>query len=285
MAETAHPTSRFFSSTPIVFPKAWEPHRGRITHAVFDFDGTLSWLRHGWPAMMIDTFAAHMPLGKSATDAETREVLTRMIMELNGKPTIQQMIRFHDYATGLGGRPPEPELLRQAFQRTLDRHISERTARIQKEEVDLEAYVVAGARALLKHLRERGVCLYVLSSTIQTRVREEAQLLGLSEFFEGRIFGSPENPEGYTKRAIFERILREEGILGSQLIAFGDGPVEIADAKALGGVAVAVCTDEEVNGSGSCDPLKKEQLHAAGADVAIPDFTDAISLVTPLLPL
>ncbi len=274
-----------FPSTPLSFPDVWELHRNRITHAVFDFDGTLSWLRHGWPKMMLDTFASHMPLGQSADNAEARDVLSRMIMELNGKPTIQQMIRFHGYSTGLGGTPPEPELLRQKFQTTLDWHIAERTARIQKGEVDLESYVVAGARALLIYLRDRGVRLYVLSSTIETRVREEAGLLGLSPFFEGRIFGSPENPAGYTKRAVFERILKEEGISGGQLLAFGDGPVEIADAKALGGVAVAVCTDEEVNGSGACDPLKKEQLQAAGADVAIPDFTAAIALVAPLLPL
>ena len=255
----------------------------RITHAVFDFDGTLSWLRHGWPEMMLETFAPHLPPGQSITQLEIRERLLHLILALNGKPTIQQMVMFQEYARSFGTLTPEPEALRAAFQDCLDGHIRGRSSEIVSGAVPQDAYVVAGARDLLAHLCGVGVKLYVLSSTIEHRVREEAELLGIASFFEGRIFGSPPNPTGYTKRAVFERILREEGISGSQLLAIGDGPVEIADAKALGGIAIAVCTDEEVNGSGISDPAKHKQLIEAGADVAIPDFTDAIALVSPLL--
>ena len=255
----------------------------RITHVVFDFDGTLSWLRHGWPEMMLHTFAAHMPPGHNATLPETRLLLQSMIMELNGKPTIQQMIRFHRYATELGGSPPDPETLRQAFQDRLDSNIEERSAKIRSGTIEPDFYVVAGAKHWLHRLREKGLRLYVLSSTVEHRVREEAELLGLSEFFEGRINGSPINPEGFTKRAVFERILRDEQISGAQLMAVGDGPVEIADAKALGGAAVAVCSDEAINGSGVCDPLKYSQLLAAGADVAVADFHEAARALSPLL--
>ncbi|RFC44091.1 MAG: phosphoglycolate phosphatase [Verrucomicrobia bacterium] len=254
----------------------------RVTHVVFDFDGTLSWLRHGWPEMMLDTFAPHLPPGQEMHDPVIRERLLHLILALNGKPTIQQMVMFQEYARSHGSGAPEPERLRASFQACLDGHIEARTARISSGSVPVETYVVAGARALLEHLRGLGLRLYVLSSTVQHRVREEAALLGLSEYFGERIFGSPADPAGYTKRAVFERILREEGISGGQLLAIGDGPVEIADAKALGGVAVAVCTDEDVNGSGICDPFKREQLLAAGADVAIPDFNAALPLLAPL---
>jgi phosphoglycolate phosphatase-like HAD superfamily hydrolase len=255
----------------------------RITHAVFDFDGTLSWLRHGWPEMMLETFAPYLPPGQDIKDAAVRERLLHLILALNGKPTIQQMVMFQEYAHSFGVVTPEPEMLRQSFQALLDGHIKQRTEKIKSGALDKEAYVVAGARGLLEFLRSRGVRLYVLSSTIEHRVREEAELLGLTPYFEGRIFGSPSDPLGYTKRSVFERILREEGIDGGGLLAVGDGPVEIADAKALGGMAIAVCTDEEVNGSGIPDPFKENQLLAAGADVAIPDFRDAVALVTPLL--
>jgi phosphoglycolate phosphatase-like HAD superfamily hydrolase len=255
----------------------------RITHAVFDFDGTLSWLRHGWPEMMLETFAPHLPSGQNITDPSIRERLLHLVLALNGKPTIQQMAMFQEYARSFGATTPEPEALRVAFQECLDGHIRARSSEIVSGVVDRDAYVVAGARALLEYLREKGVKLYVLSSTLEHRVREEAELLGIASYFEGRIFGSPSDPTGYTKRAVFERILREEGIGGAQLLAIGDGPVEIADSKALGGIAIAVCTDEDVNGSGVADPFKQKQLTDAGADVAIPDFEHAITLVSPLL--
>lgn len=255
----------------------------RISHAVFDFDGTLSWLRHGWPEMMLETFAPHLPSGQSITECKVRERLLHLILSLNGKPTIQQMVMFQEYTRSFGAFSPEPEALRTAFQERLDGYIRTRTARILSGEVPQDAYVVAGARALLSHLSAMGVKLYVLSSTIEHRVREEAELLGIEAFFEGRIFGSPPDPVGYTKRSVFERILKEEGIAGDQLLGVGDGPVEIADAKALGGITIAVCTDEEVNGSGILDPFKYKQLIEAGADIAIPDFIHAITLLSPLL--
>jgi phosphoglycolate phosphatase-like HAD superfamily hydrolase len=254
----------------------------RITHAVFDFDGTLSWLRHGWPEMMLETFGPYLPDGQSLADDALQRRLLGKILALNGKPTIQQMAMFQEYAHSFGAVTPEPESLRQAFQATLDAHIKSRAAEIQTGSLPPDAYVVAGARPFLEFLVSRGVRLYVLSSTIEPRVLEEAELLGLAEFFEGRIFGSPSDPTGFTKRAVFERILEEAGIDGSQLLAIGDGPVEIAEAKALGGLAIAVCTDEDVNGSGVMDPHKREQLLAAGADVAIADFRNAVELVAPL---
>jgi hypothetical protein len=57
----------------------------------------------------------------------------------------------------------------------------------------------------------------------------------------------------------------------------------LSDAKALGGIAIAVCTDEAVNGSGISDPFKFQQLTAAGADAAIPDFSNSIELIAPLV--
>jgi phosphoglycolate phosphatase len=257
-------------------------HARKIKHAVFDFDGTLSWLRHGWPAMMLDVFCEYLPEQEPDATEAARAELLRLVMALNGKPTIHQIHAFGRYAEARSLSSPEPEQLRQAYQDKLDRHITERAERIRMKEAPEDAYVVAGARQLLEFLRSRDVRLSVLSSTVEHRVREEAELLGIASYFEGRIHGSPPDPSGFSKRAVFERILETEGIEGDALLAFGDGPVEIADARHLGGIAVAVCTDEHVNGSGECDPLKREQLLAAGAHLAIPDFTQAPALLSHL---
>lgn len=255
----------------------------KIKHVVFDFDGTLSWLRHGWPAMMLDVFAAHLPEADPVAQASVRTELLRLVMALNGKPTIFQIHAFSQYAAARNVRVPEPEHLRRAYQDALDEHIAERAKWVRTGTAAEDAYVVAGARPLLEYLRAKNVRLSVLSSTVEHRVREEADLLGLASYFEGRIHGSPPDPTGFSKRAVFEKILSVEGIGGDALLAFGDGPEEIKTARLLGGIAIAVCTDEHVNGSGACDPLKREQLLEAGAHAAIADFNAAPALLAPLL--
>ncbi|MEI7776758.1 MAG: HAD family hydrolase [Verrucomicrobiota bacterium] len=278
--------NHFPTSEPLVTSAKWEVEPlclGKVSHVVFDFDGTLSWLRHGWPELMLEVFEENMPSSLSTRDSETRGELTTLILALNGKPTIEQMRAFAEWSLSQGGAQLDPEQLRVTFQDRLDAQIRERTAQVYSKTVAPDAYVVAGARALLEFLAARGVQLFVLSSTVEHRVREEAELLGIAHFFGERIHGSPLDPSQFTKRAVFERILAEAGISGEQLLAFGDGPVEIAEAVRLGGAAVAVCSDENHNGSGVCDPWKFNQLRAAGAHAALPDFRNALELIAPLL--
>ncbi|MCD6051896.1 MAG: hypothetical protein K0Q55_3305, partial [Verrucomicrobia bacterium] len=64
-----------------------------------------------------------------------------------------------------------------------------------------------------------------------------------------------------------------------QLMCFGDGAVEIMDTRYLGGLAVAVASDESANGSGRLDPNKQTHLVKAGAHVVIPDYRHAGKLV------
>ena len=78
-------------------------------------------------------------------------------------------------------------------------------------------------------------------------------------------------------------MLRDDGIPGSQLLGFGDGFAEIEAVKAVGGIAVAVASDEANNGSGRIDAWKRNRLLEAGAHVVIPDYREAISLVDYLL--
>jgi phosphoglycolate phosphatase len=116
------------------------------------------------------------------------------------------------------------------------------------------------------------VTLIILSGTIEHRVKQEAEWLGLAKYFDRHIYGSTLHREGFSKRMVIDRILREEKIEGRHLVSFGDGPVEIAETKAVGGLAIAVASDEEVNGSGIADPLKSRILSDAGADAVIPDY-------------
>jgi len=142
---------------------------------------------------------------------------------------------------------------------------------------------VHGARALLEALRQRDFQLFILSGTLEERVREEAELLDLAKYFGDQIYGSSVDEVKFSKRAVLELLLREQQVPAAQLLSFGDGPVEIGLTKAIGGLAVAVASDEEENGSGKMHPQKRAQLKDAGADIVIPDYRDADSLVECLL--
>ena len=68
-----------------------------------------------------------------------------------------------------------------------------------------------------------------------------------------------------------------------RLLAFGDGYVEIENTKQVGGLAVAVASDEANNGSGRFDEWKHQRLMGVGADLVIPDFRDAKALRDALI--
>jgi phosphoglycolate phosphatase len=255
----------------------------RISHVVFDFDGTLSWLRHGWPEIMYRVFREHLAPQPDETEGTLHDRLIELIVSLNGKPTIFQMIRFAELARARGLTTPEPESLRAEYQRRLDDAIQERSVRIRSGQASPDDYVVHGARQLLHWLRGRGLNCIILSSTVEERVREEAALLELTPFFGLHIYGGTGDPAQFSKMAVFRRLLQTEAIPGHQLLSFGDGPVEIANTKELGGTAIAVCSDENHNGSGLPDPFKQRVLWAAGADAAIPDYRDAIAVMETVM--
>lgn len=249
---------------------------------IFDFDGTLSWLRHGWPGMMCDVFEPHFPVD-GQPPAAIRDLLIGEILALNGQPSIRQCQRFVEMLGERGLTGHDPEAYRDEFQRRLDDAIEQRIARIRSGAAAARHYVVHGLHAFLEHASEKGVELGILSTTVQHRVEEEAELLGIRHYFGRHVYGGTGDPRLFSKRAIFERTLQEEGVPGSQLLSFGDGPVELRDTKELGGLAVGVCSDEVHNGSGVADPHKRAGLLAVGADAVIPDYRDAAPLLDYIL--
>jgi phosphoglycolate phosphatase-like HAD superfamily hydrolase len=262
---------------PAEIIRPFEP-RPDISHVIFDFDGTLSWLRHGWPRIMLDLFLEFYP-STAASRSEIEQLLLDDILGLNGKPTIFQMQRFVERVAAKGGKCPAPEALLNTYQDRLDLAIALRTQEIRTKTAATDHYVVHGARALLNDLKERGLTLIILSGTIEHRVKEEAEILGLTPYFGSHIYGGTVDPGQFSKKAVIDRLLREERIEGRHLLSFGDGPVEIFHTQEIGGLAVGVPSDEDLNGSGVGDVHKKKQLIEAGAHMLTPDYHDLQQLV------
>src|SRR3954468_23616374 len=129
--------------------------RPSVSHVVFDFDGTLSWLRHGWPEIMCNLFQENFPAKRGESDAAIHELLLTEIYELNGKQSIFQMERFAQLVRERRGTPPHPEDLLIEYQRRLDKVIYERSEQITQGEAKSYKYVVHGALALLDKFQQR----------------------------------------------------------------------------------------------------------------------------------
>lgn len=253
--------------------------RPRLSHVVFDFDGTLSWLRHGWPDIMCRLFREHLALLPGESEAALREMLLDDILALNGKASIHQMIRCAERARERGSPPPDPDQLLVEYQSRLDALIAERTGKILRGEARRNDFVIHGARPFLEELLRRGLTLIILSGTAEHRVRQEAGLLDLARYFDAHIYGGAADLAQSSKRSVIQRLLREEAIAGDHLLAIGDGPVEIEAAKEAGGLTIGIPSDEEENGSGKMHPQKRRQLLKAGADILIPDYREAAALL------
>ncbi len=245
--------------------------RGRFRAVLFDFDGTLSLIREGWPQVMIPMMVDVL---RQTGTAEPAEQLTaaveEFVMRLNGRQTIYQMIQLAEEVRQRGGQPLEPLRYKQRYHDLLLERIDNRLQALASGAVTAEEWTVPGSHSLLGQLRRRGLRLYLASGTDVKFVRHEAALLGLTEYFGEHIYGALDDYQNFSKQMVIERILREEGLHGPELLGFGDGFVEIEEVKRVGGVAVAVASDEARRQG--VNAWKRTRLIQAGADVVIPDY-------------
>ena len=248
-------------------------------HVLFDFDGTLSLIREGWPAVMVPMMVeALQSTGTNETPEQLHRIVEDFVMELNGKQTIYQMIRLTEEVRKRGGKPEEPLVYKQRYHDLLMEKIAGRRDALRSGKAAPEQMLVPYSLQMLDALQERGVQLYVASGTDRKYVIEEAALLGLDRYFGDHIYGALDDFENFSKRMVIDQILRENDIDGRYLLGFGDGYVEIENIKSSGGIAVAVASDESAR-SGKPDPWKRERLVGVGADMVIPDFQDYNTLL------
>ncbi|MSR57267.1 MAG: HAD family hydrolase [Planctomycetaceae bacterium] len=252
--------------------------RGKVRAALFDFDGTLSLIREGWPEIMIPMMVGH--LARTPT-AETREGLAQrveeFVMRLNGKQTIYQMIQLADEIRARGGTPLEPVEYKHEYHALLWRRISGRVTALETGTMTAEHLSVPGSRELLTRLRALGCPLYLASGTDLVYVQNEVGALELAEFFGEHIYGAIDQYQNFSKKMVIERLVAELQLQPGELLGFGDGFVEIEEVKRAGGIAIGVASDEK-HRTGIND-WKRKRLLQAGADVIVPDYRDLEGLI------
>lgn len=241
-------------------------------HVLFDFDGTLSLIREGWAKVMVPMMVEILQAtGTHESPQALYHCAFEFVMQLNGKQTIYQMIRLAEEVRRRGGKPEEPLVYKQMYHDRLMERISHRREALRSGKVKSVEMLVPYSFEILGQLCRRDVRLYLASGTDEKYVLEEARLLGLDEYFGSRIYGARDDYKTYSKARVIERILRANRVEGKSLLGFGDGYVEIQNIKSVGGIAVAVASDE-AGRSGKPDQWKRDRLIGVGADLVIPDF-------------
>jgi phosphoglycolate phosphatase-like HAD superfamily hydrolase len=250
--------------------------------AVFDFDGTVSLIRAGWSEimvrMMLETLGA---LDTGESEGDLRRAVEPFIWRLTGKDTLYQMIALAEQVALRGGTPLEPREYKRQFLTRLYAVSGPRVQRLRERRCAPDEYLVPGTRALLEDLRARGMRLYLASGTDDAQLKEEAALLDVTRYFDGGVYGALPDLGAFSKRKLIERILRLPAMRPRHLLGFGDGPVEIAELKRAGSLAVGLATDESLQ-CHDTDPWKRRNLIEVGADYIIPNF-DCRPVLLPML--
>lgn len=238
---------------------------------LFDFDGTVSVIRAGWVQVMVPMMVETLlELKTGESEAELHPLVEDFVARLTGKQTMYQMIELARQVELRGGRPLDPLQYKHLYLERLHQKIAHRLEELRRQEVEPEKYLVPGARALLEALHERGLKMYLASGTDQPFMREEAHLLDVARYFDGRVYGALDDYKSFSKQILIQRLIASAECRGEEFLGFGDGYVEIENVKEVGGVAVGVATAEP--DCQAVDQWKRKRLIGVGADFIIPNF-------------
>jgi len=254
--------------------------RLNIRHAIFDHDGTISTLREGWEKIM-EPMMTKSILGTQngkADEALFNRVQNRVwefIERTTGVQTISQMHGLVDLVHEFGIVPKDQILpaakYKDIFNEELMALVNLRLGKLAAGELNISDFTLKGALPFLRALQGAGLRLYLASGTDDEDVKREAACLGYADVFNGGIYGSIGQVAKDAKKIVIERILNEVNGAFNQLVAFGDGPVEIREAKRRGAVGIGVASDELRRFGLNLE--KRRRLIRAGADALVPDYS------------
>lgn len=254
--------------------------RGRLRHAVFDFDGTLSLIREGWQPIMVATMMdALLKTPHHESEPELRQMAADLVARTTGHMTYYQMACLGEEVAKRGGQPLDPPIYKQHFLDRLNEGIEHRLAALEAGHTRPDDLMVPGAQAMLQALRVRGVRCYLVSGTDEPFVVKEAAALRITSYFES-VHGAQPDPARSVKKEFIHSLVDRNRLAASEFISFGDGTAEIEEAAHAGGIAVGVASNEAKRAG--LDERKRKLLIQAGAHIIVPDFREHASLAAYL---
>jgi phosphoglycolate phosphatase-like HAD superfamily hydrolase len=250
---------------------------------LFDFDGTISLIRSGWVDVMVPMMVELLlDLKTGESEESLRELVEDFVGRLTGKQTMYQMVELANQIELRGGKPLDPLLYKKMYLDLLHAKIAYRLEELRQAKASPDKYLVPGARRLLETLHARGLKMYLASGTDQQYMREEADLVDVSKYFDGRVYGALDDYKSFSKKILIQRLIAAAECEGPAFLGFGDGYVEIENVKEVGGVAVGVATAEPE--CRQVDEWKRKRLAGVGADFIVPNFLGHDELIAALFP-
>ena len=175
--------------------------------------------------MMVDVLAA---TGTGEPREQLHEHVEEFVMRLNGKQTIYQMMQLAEEVKA----HRRHAAIRWSISTNITTCCGSRSAivwhrsrRARTARRSDRARLAPPARAIA---RPRAELVPGLGHRFED-VRDELHVLGLSEFFGQHVYGALDDYRSFSKAMIIERIIADMNVQGHQLLAFGDGFVEIEE--------------------------------------------------------
>ncbi len=122
------------------------------------------------------------------------------------------MMQLADEVKARGATPREPLAYKHQYHDLLWAQVGQRIDALKEGRVSPDEMTVPGSRRLLEQLRDRGITLYLASGTDLKYVRDEVEVLGLTEFFGGHIYGALDDYRSFSKAMIIERIIKDMNV-------------------------------------------------------------------------
>jgi rfaE bifunctional protein kinase chain/domain len=254
--------------------------RGRFKHAVFDHDGTVSALREGWekvmePVMIKAILGDYYETADESLYLRVVERVRDFIDKSTGIQTVIQMEGLVEMVQEFGLVPVDKILdkfgYKEIYNEALMQMVNRRLCKLENGELDVNDYAIKGAVPFLRKLYDRGLRLYLASGTDREDVLREAEAMGYAALFTGGIYGAIGDVQKYSKKIVLNNIIKENDLHGSELVTFGDGPVELRECRKVGGTSIGIASDE-IRRHG-LNVEKRTRLIRAGAHAVIPDFS------------
>jgi rfaE bifunctional protein kinase chain/domain len=277
--------ARYLEGTEIEIIRDW-PKDSSVNYVIFDHDGTISTLREGWeqimaPMMIKSILGDKFHVADEILYHKAESRVAELIDKTTGIQTLMQMKILLDLIMEFGFVPHNQMLdefgYKEVYNNDLMLMVNERRKKLERGELIVEDLVIKNALPVLTKLYDSGVKLYLASGTDEEDVKNEAAILGYAHLFKGGIFGAVGDVNKEAKKIVLERIMETIGDSESaRIVTFGDGPVEIRETHKRGGITVGVASNE-LRRFG-LNRTKRTRLIKAGADIVIPDFSQASEL-------
>jgi len=250
-----------------------------LSVGLFDFDGTLSDERVGWPNLMVANNVAYLvALSSPRLDhKQAEELVIADIEETIGIPTYMQLKRLRTIIEKHGYTGPEldPRVFKDTYNDALVGMVESRRQKLTTGEMTMDDLRITGAMQLLQELQKRlSKGIYLASGSDIDAVVESVKHLGFSDFIpRDRIAAAGTlGPEDDAKEAVINGLLNESGMRGEELLTFGDGFPEMLHTYLAGGVGVGVLSRDESHyehlGHFTIQQ-KKQRLLNAGAHILV----------------